>query len=206
VDELKLILQLHNPFPVALKDVSKDIRQLIDVHKRFFVVFLSDERRQPVQRIEKEVRVNLVGQRIAAALQVFDLQLFDLLFLFPLLGIEVGDMSEECAYHPDDRKLEYQYAAEAVGFRATRHGDAGIYGICRGSSQEVADEPPLQQKMIHLPQVQLYQDKDEHGKKQIPEGEKPDMGDTLLAVEETQVPCKAGDVGVNNKYGANQTD
>lgn len=78
-----------------------------------------------VQGVEKEVRVYLVGQRIATALQVFYTQALYFRFLLPLCGIEHGDMADKGAQGTENKELGNQGAAQKISTDAVRMNPIG---------------------------------------------------------------------------------
>jgi hypothetical protein len=60
------------------------------------------------------MRVDLVGERIVPALQVFGLQLFNLLFFPYLFRVQKRYMSGKGTEYKDHKKLKEQYSGKTV--------------------------------------------------------------------------------------------
>ena len=60
------------------------------------------------------MRVDLVGQCVTLALQVLDAQLLNLLILFPLQGVEQGDIAYQGVQQTHHDELEDKDAQKSV--------------------------------------------------------------------------------------------
>ena len=109
------------------------------------------------------MRINLVGQCIAAALQIFKTQTLYLRLLLPLPGIQHGNISDKRTEKACHEELEYQNTAQSIRMNTQRRNPVRYGGIKQVSDkrkQEVTHQPLLEQGSRHLLQIIAYQQTD----------------------------------------------
>ena len=96
-----------------MQHVAERVGQPVDVQQRFVVAFFTHQHRQRVQRVEQEVRADLVGQHVVARLQVFVFELLvfdrDVLFLvnqFEYQSVQHRNDQHERAFHDVQRIIQ----------------------------------------------------------------------------------------------------
>ena len=78
------------------------------------IVLFPDQGGDPIQGIEKEMRIYLVSQSIAPTLQTLDAQLLYLLLFFPLLGEKHRYISDKGTQQTSNKELEDQDTSHAI--------------------------------------------------------------------------------------------
>ena len=81
---------------------------------------LTDQGGDPIQGIEKEMRIYLVSQSIAPTLQTLDAQLLYLLLFFPLLGEKHRYISDKGTQQTSNKELEDQDTSHAIRLTSTK--------------------------------------------------------------------------------------
>ena len=67
VDKVELLLQRHEGFVLA-QEAAEDIAQLQDHHARLIGI-VANQRRDGIERVEQEMRIDLAGERVHARLE-----------------------------------------------------------------------------------------------------------------------------------------
>lgn len=84
------------------------------------IVLFPDQGGDPIQGIEKEMRIYLVSQSIAPTLQTLDAQLLYLLLFFPLLGEKHRYISDKGTQQTSNKELENQDTSHAIRLTSTK--------------------------------------------------------------------------------------
>ena len=153
------------------------------------------------------MRVYLVGQCIATALQVLYAQALNLMFLLPLFGIEHGDVADKRAEGAQDEELGKQRAAQKVGADAIRGNPVGNGCKPRVGKQriaEVAGKAFLKLCIRQTAQIIAYQQANQCPKEKETVDEIPIKARTNSP--EFYIPREAGYIGIYNENRTNQAD
>ena len=94
------------------------------------------------------MRVNLIGECIIPALQVFNLKLFYLLLFYSVFGGQVDNMSGGSTDDASDKELKKQITSKAISFITGKKRDRNIQQVSKSCNNKIHIESFFEKRCL----------------------------------------------------------
>lgn len=208
-DEFQFLVERDQPFAVALQDITENVRQLRDIQQCIIVIPFAHERLDAVQRIEEKVRIDLVHECVATALQTLDFQAFDLLFLLAATIVQHGDIADEGTQQTGHEELEQQDISDIACLNAQQRqsvGETDEHSAPYQRVEEITSEPPDERHVPDAPQIVAQLEKEQPVEPCHPKREKHPESRFFALCQLFQIPRNPHDIRIGDAQRAYHRD